>query len=73
MVPMVAKHDHDALPLGSRWVEELMDGWIRGRLCMHQLDPGGYLGQRYHGLTVGYDTVGSFSYARLSAWQLWFF
>ena len=26
---MVAKHDHDALPLGSTWVEELMDGWIR--------------------------------------------
>jgi hypothetical protein len=29
MVPMVAKHDHDALRLRSRWVEELMDGWIR--------------------------------------------
>ena len=35
MVPMVAKHDHDALRLRSRWVEELMDGWIRaGRLLI---------------------------------------
>jgi hypothetical protein len=45
-------------------------GWIGGRqLCMHNLDPGGHLGQRYHGLMVGYDTVGSFFYARLGAWQ----